>query len=107
MSIAVDGDRPSLVLALFSLTPDDLRPHPQYPSRDLRLGLVEASEGKIGTPVDQVLLFCYHYDASTGKYGLLISRLIQAAAAVTVLAIAGLVLVLYRKENYALPERRA
>jgi protein SCO1 len=78
----------------------------QYPSRDLRLGLVEASEGKIGTPVDQVLLFCYHYDASTGKYGLLISRLIQAAAAATVLAIAGLVLVLYRKEHYALPERR-
>ena len=78
----------------------------QYPSRDLRLGLVEASEGKIGTPVDQVLLFCYHYDASTGKYGLLISRLIQAAAAATVLAIAGLVLVLYRKENYSLPERR-
>jgi protein SCO1/2 len=79
----------------------------QFPSRDLRLGLVEASEGKIGTPVDQVLLFCYHYDASTGKYGLLISRLIQAAAAATVLAIAGLVLVLYRKEHYALPERRA
>ena len=78
----------------------------QFPSRDLRLGLVEASEGKIGTPVDQVLLFCYHYDASTGKYGLLISRLIQAAAAATVLAIAGLVLVLYRKEHYALPERR-
>lgn len=79
----------------------------QFPSRDLRLGLVEASEGKIGTPVDQVLLFCYHYDPSTGKYGLLISRLIQAAGAVTVLAIAGLILVLYRKERYALPERRA
>jgi len=79
----------------------------QFPSRDLRLGLVEASEGKIGTPVDQVLLFCYHYDPSTGKYGLLISRLIQAAGAVTVLAIGGLILVLYRKEHYALPERRA
>jgi len=78
----------------------------QFPSRDLRLALVEASEGKIGTPVDQVLLFCYHYDPSTGKYGLLISRLIQAAGAVTVLAIAGLILVLYRKEHYALPERR-
>jgi len=79
----------------------------QFPSRDLRLGLVEASAGKIGTPVDQVLLFCYHYDPSTGKYGLLISRLIQAAGAVTVLAIGGLILVLYRKERYALPERRA
>src|SRR5580692_11433798 len=79
----------------------------QYPTRDLRLGLVEASEGKIGTPVDQVLLFCYHYDPATGKYGLLISRLIQAAGAVTVLAIGGLILVLYRKEHYALPQRRA
>jgi protein SCO1/2 len=78
----------------------------QFPSRDMRLGLVEASEGKIGTPVDQVLLFCYHYDPSTGKYGLLISRLIQAAGAVTVLAIAALILVLYKKEHYALPERR-
>jgi protein SCO1/2 len=78
----------------------------QFASRDLRLGLVEASEGKIGTPVDQVLLFCYHYDPSTGKYGLLISRLIQTAGAVTVLAIAALILVLYRKEHYALPERR-
>jgi protein SCO1 len=78
----------------------------QFPSRDMRLGLVEASEGKIGTPVDQVLLFCYHYDPSTGKYGLLISRLIQLAGAVTVLAIASLILVLYKKEHYALPERR-
>jgi len=78
----------------------------QFPSRDLRLGLVEASEGKIGTPVDQVLLFCYHYDPSTGKYGLLISRLIQTAGAVTVLAIATLILVLYKKEHYSLPERR-
>jgi protein SCO1 len=78
----------------------------QFPSRDLRLGLVEASEGKIGTPVDQVLLFCYHYDPSTGKYGLLISRLIQLAGGVTVLAIAGLIFVLYKKEHYALPERR-
>ena len=49
----------------------------QYPERDLRLGLVEASQGKIGSPVDQVLLFCYHYDPHTGKYGLLISRVIQ------------------------------
>lgn len=78
----------------------------QFASRDLRLGLVEASEGKIGTPVDQVLLFCYHYDPSTGKYGLLISRLIQTAGAATVLAIGTLIFVLYKKEHYELPERR-
>jgi protein SCO1 len=79
----------------------------QYPSRDLRLGLVEASEGKIGSPVDQVLLFCYHYDPSTGKYGLLISHVIQAGGALTVLLIGIGVLILFRGEHYALPQRKA
>ena len=79
----------------------------QFPSRDLRLGLVEASEEKIGSPVDQVLLFCYHYDPSTGKYGLLISHIIQAGGALTVLIIGVVVLVLFRGERYALPQRKA
>jgi protein SCO1 len=79
----------------------------QYPSRDMRLGLVEASEGKIGSPVDQVLLFCYHYDPVTGKYGLLISRVIKASGLLTVLAIGILVLVLSRHEDYELPQRKA
>ena len=78
-----------------------------YPSRDLRLALVEASEGKIGSPVDSILLFCYHYDPHTGKYGLLISRVIQAGGGLTVLLLAVLVVSLARKENYALPARRA
>jgi protein SCO1/2 len=79
----------------------------QYPSRDLRLGLVEASEGKIGTPVDQVLLFCYHYDPATGKYGLLISHVIQAGGALTVLILGIGMLILFRGEHYALPQRKA
>ena len=54
-----------------------------------------------------MLLFCYHYDPVTGKYGLLISRVIQAAGALTVLAIGILVLLLFRGEHYALPERKA
>jgi protein SCO1/2 len=78
-----------------------------YPARDMRLGLVEASEGKIGSVVDQVLLFCYHYDPATGKYGVLISRVIKAGGLLTVLAIGILVLVLSRKEHYELPERKA
>lgn len=78
-----------------------------YAARDMRLGLVEASEGKIGSPVDQVLLFCYHYDPVTGKYGLLISRVIKAGALLTVLAIGILVLVLSRNEHYELPGRKA
>ncbi len=79
----------------------------QYPARDMRLGLVEASEGKIGSPVDQILLFCYHYDPATGKYGLLISRVIQAAGVFTILLIGILIYVLSRGEHYALPEKRA
>src|SRR5271168_2551438 len=78
----------------------------QYPSRDLRLGLVEASEGKIGSAVDQVLLFCYHYDPATGKYGLLISHVIKAAGALTVLILGVGMLILFRGERYALPQRK-
>jgi protein SCO1 len=74
----------------------------QYPVRDLRLGLVEASAGKIGSPVDQLLLFCYHYDPQTGKYGLLISRIVRAAGALTALAIGFLILILRRGEHYSL-----
>ena len=76
----------------------------QYPSRDLRLGLVEASEGKIGSPVDQILLFCYHYDPVTGKYGIVISRIIKAAGLLTVLAVGLMILVLSRREHYRFPE---
>ena len=79
----------------------------QYPSRELRLGLVEASEGKIGTPADQILLFCYHYDPATGKYGLLISRVIQIGGALTVLILGVGILILFRGEHYALPQRKA
>ena len=46
----------------------------EYKPRDFRLGLVEASANKIGTPADQVLLFCFHYDPTTGKYGLVITQ---------------------------------
>jgi protein SCO1 len=78
-----------------------------YPQRDLRLGLEEASQGKIGSPVDQILLFCYHYDPHTGKYGLVISRAIQLGGMLTVL-IGGIFLIfLFRGEHYALPRSRA
>jgi protein SCO1/2 len=79
----------------------------EYSPRDLRLGLVEASNEKIGTPVDSVLLFCYHYDPSTGKYGLIINRLIQAGGLITVLAIGITMLVLFRRERYQLPAQKA
>lgn len=76
-----------------------------YNERDLRLGLVEASAGRIGTPVDSVLLFCFHYDPATGKYGLLISRVIQVAGTLTALGLGALIIFLFRGENYANAER--
>jgi len=66
----------------------------QYPARDVRLALVEASNEKIGNPVDAVLLFCCQYDPATGKYGILISRVLQISGLVTVLALGTLVLAL-------------
>jgi protein SCO1 len=78
-----------------------------YLPRDLRLGLVEASQNRIGSPVDQILLYCYHYDPATGKYGLLIWRVIQAAGALTVAGMAILITLLFRRENYGLPGRSA
>jgi protein SCO1 len=79
----------------------------QYPSRDLRLGLVEASAGKIGSPIDQILLFCYHYDPVTGKYGLVITNVIRAAGLLTVLVLGALIWVLRRRESYSLAGKRA
>jgi len=58
--------------------------------------LVEASANKIGSPVDEVLLFCCRYDPATGKYGMIISRILQMAGLITVLCIASLMLVLSR-----------
>jgi protein SCO1 len=78
-----------------------------YPERDLRLGLVEASQGKIGSVTDQVLLYCYHYDPHTGKYGLLISRALQLGGMATVLIGGAFLIFLFRGEHYALPRSRA
>jgi protein SCO1/2 len=49
----------------------------EYPPSNLRLGIVEASEGKVGSPVDQLLLYCYHYDPSTGKYGAVVMNILK------------------------------
>lgn len=78
-----------------------------YPARDLRLALVQASNGKIGNPVDALLLLCCSYDATTGRYGLIISRVIKFAAALTLLALAFLIFYLRKGEQYSLPSKRA
>ena len=71
----------------------------EYGPRDLRFGIVDASAGKVGTAVDALLLYCYHYDPMTGRYGLVIMRLIRLAGATTVLALVAFILVMIRKER--------
>ena len=68
----------------------------EFAPKDLRLGLIQASENKIGTVVDQVLLYCYHYDPDTGKYGAIISRVLQVAAGATVLILGTFLVVMFR-----------
>ena len=71
----------------------------EYSARDLRLALVEASAGKIGTRADQVLLYCFHYDPKTGKYGVVIMNVIRLLGSATALALAGLVVAMMRRER--------
>ncbi len=71
----------------------------EFSPRDLRLGLVEAAEGKIGTPIDQLLLFCYHYDPVTGKYGPFVTNLVRLGGLITVIALGAFILWMIRRER--------
>lgn len=71
----------------------------EYAPRDLRLALVEASAGRIGNPIDRLLLYCYHYDPATGRYGLIVMRLVRLGGAVTLLALGTFVFVMWRRER--------
>jgi protein SCO1 len=67
-----------------------------FPPKDLRMGLVEASQNKIGNAVDAVLLFCYHYDPETGKYGAMVANILRLAAGTTILVLGTLLFILWR-----------
>jgi len=70
----------------------------EYAPRDVRLGLVEASQNKIGSPVDQILLFCYHYDPATGKYGAIAMNMIRFAGGTFVLICGTFLLFAWRRD---------
>jgi cytochrome c oxidase subunit 2 len=78
----------------------------EYPPKDLRLGLVEASHDRIGSPVDQVLLLCYHYDVATGRYAPVAVGLMRAAGALSVLVLAALIFFMLRQERKRRREQR-
>jgi protein SCO1 len=70
----------------------------EYPGRDMRLGLVDASAGKIGTPIDHALLFCYQYDPTTATYSASILKIVRLAGVLTILCIVGGILIFRRRD---------
>jgi len=72
----------------------------EYSAKDMRLGVVEASQNKIGSLADYVLLYCYHYDPRTGRYGATITNIVRLAGVTTVLILGSALVMLFRKEKH-------
>jgi protein SCO1/2 len=70
----------------------------EFSARDMRLGIIEASGNRIGSLADQVLLYCYHYDPRTGKYGAVIYNVVRLAGAATVLILGSFLFIMFRRE---------
>jgi len=70
----------------------------EYSGRDLRFGLIDAAERKIGTVVDHLLLYCYRYDPTTGRYGAVAMNLIRGGGVLTVVALGAFILIMRRRE---------
>jgi protein SCO1 len=75
----------------------------------LRLGLIEASQNKIGSPVDQLILYCYHYDPATGRYGAAVMNMIRVGGIATLIVLGALLLLLRRRRRIQIdcPARNA
>lgn len=77
-----------------------------YNANDVRLALEDASGGKIGSVADQILLYCFHYDPTTGKYGLAVRNALRVGGALTLAMVGGFMLVMFRRDRrYALPDK--
>ena len=72
----------------------------EYPARDVRLGLVDASAGKIGTPIDRALLFCYQYDPTTARYSASVLKIIRLGGVLTILALVAGMLIFRRRDRH-------
>jgi protein SCO1/2 len=70
----------------------------EYSPKDLRLGLVESSHGKIGSPVDNILTYCYHYDPGTNKHSLIVARVVQLGGLVTMVSLGGFMFLMFRRD---------
>lgn len=79
----------------------------QYAPQDVRLSLVEASNNRVGSITDQILLYCFHYDPATGRYGIIVTRALHIGGVITILALGVLLLLLFRHERHAAVSREA
>ncbi len=81
----------------------------EYSAKDMRLGIIEASKNKIGSLADQVLLYCYHYDPRTGRYGATITNIVRLAGLATVIVLGTALVMLFRSEvrQYGILPQRA
>jgi protein SCO1/2 len=71
----------------------------EYSPKELRMALVESGQGKIGSAIDQLLLYCYHYDPAAGRYGVVVMNLVRLGGVVTVAMMAGFILLMRRKDH--------
>jgi protein SCO1/2 len=71
----------------------------EYSPKDIRLGLVEASNNHIGSPVDNILTYCYHYDPKTNKHSLIVARVVQLGGLVTVSTLGGFMVLMFRRDS--------
>ncbi|MFQ5737675.1 MAG: SCO family protein [Acidobacteriota bacterium] len=89
--------------AIMVLTPSGRVSHyffgVEYAPRDLRLALVEASANQIGNPIDQVLLYCYHYDPASGQYSIAIMQVLRLAGVATVLVLGTFMWIMFRRDR--------
>jgi len=99
------------VSGLLALTPDGRLARyfygVEYSPKELRLALVESGHGRIGSAVEELLLYCFHYDPTTGRYGWAVMRLVQLGGLLTVAAVIGFVVMMRRREGRAPVERHA
>jgi protein SCO1/2 len=79
----------------------------EYSPRDLRLALVESSDGRIGSAVDELLLYCFHYDPAAGQYGPMVMNIMRLGALVTMSLVGGFVLLMWRRDAKAAKAGRA
>lgn len=70
-----------------------------YAPKDLKFALMETAENKVGSPTEKLLLYCYHYDPSTGKYGLSILRIMRLGGIATVLGLGAMMFVFWRRNK--------